>query len=101
MVLKQLISLVVKKGEKELWTLCRIFKRNVSYRKCILDWKSEPATKRSMTISPVDANSKTCSIDSSNQNNYNIINFSAPVITQTQTPANQHYFSSHFSSPYN
>ncbi|XP_011097796.1 transcription factor JUNGBRUNNEN 1 [Sesamum indicum] len=45
--------------EAEVWTLCRIFKRNVSYKKCIPDWR-EIAAKKS-TINPaVDASSKTC-----------------------------------------
>ncbi|KAL7248871.1 hypothetical protein ACSBR1_011119 [Camellia fascicularis] len=40
--------------EAEVWTLCRIFKRNVSYRKCIPDWR-ELSAKRN------PASSKACS----------------------------------------
>ncbi|KAA8523453.1 hypothetical protein F0562_009876 [Nyssa sinensis] len=62
--------------EAEVWTLCRIFKRNVSYRKCIPDWR-ELSAKRT---NPVDASSKTCSVESDNRDGY--ISFRAPVIRQ-------------------
>ncbi|CAL5335393.1 unnamed protein product [Camellia sinensis] len=49
--------------EAEVWTLCRIFKRNVSYRKCIPDWR-ELSAKRN------PASSKACSttVDESDSN---------------------------------
>ncbi|XP_059666669.1 transcription factor JUNGBRUNNEN 1-like [Cornus florida] len=64
--------------EAEVWTLCRIFKRNVSYRK-ITDWREQPAAKQN----PVDASSKTCSVDSDN-NPQSYISFRAPLLRQTE-----------------
>ncbi|KAL7186893.1 hypothetical protein ACSBR2_028578 [Camellia fascicularis] len=65
--------------EAEVWTLCRILKRNVSYRKCIPDWR-ELSAKRN----PVDASSKTCSIDESDSHEGFNIDFRAPVIRQNE-----------------
>ncbi|KAA8526191.1 hypothetical protein F0562_008070 [Nyssa sinensis] len=48
--------------EAEVWTLCRVLKRNAS-DKNIADWK-ENSTKRS----PTDVNSKTCSLESADSN---------------------------------
>ncbi|XAR56896.1 hypothetical protein NMG60_11037532 [Bertholletia excelsa] len=62
--------------EAEVWTLCRIFKRNVSYRKCIPDWR-EVSAKRNQN--PVDAGSKTSSADSSDHSHEAYIDFRAPV----------------------
>ncbi|XP_058219079.1 transcription factor JUNGBRUNNEN 1 [Rhododendron vialii] len=64
--------------EAEVWTLCRIFKRNTSYRKCIpADWRDQQSAKRS--VHPVDASSKTCSMDSNSHESY--IDFrSAPQV---------------------
>ncbi|KAL0407086.1 UNVERIFIED_CONTAM: Transcription factor JUNGBRUNNEN 1 [Sesamum latifolium] len=84
--------------EAEVWTLCRIFKRNVSYKKsCIPDWQ-EIAAKRS-TINPaVDASSKTCSIDddsSDHKINTSYISFNTSGHAQSIT--NQQLLG-HFSS---
>ncbi|KAL3508266.1 hypothetical protein ACH5RR_027667 [Cinchona calisaya] len=63
--------------EAEVWTLCRIFKRNVSYRKCIpADWK-EKCGKPMNVNNAVDASSKTCSMESDHKNRQNYINFSS------------------------
>ncbi|THF99209.1 hypothetical protein TEA_019888 [Camellia sinensis var. sinensis] len=67
------------KKSLEVWTLCRILKRNVSYRKCIPDWR-ELSAKRN----PVDASSKTCSIDESDSHEGFNIDFRAPVIRQNE-----------------
>lgn len=49
---------------QEIWTLCRIFKRSASYRKCAPDWRSELGSKR--TAAPdYSTTSKTCSSNSS------------------------------------
>ncbi|KAK4341756.1 hypothetical protein RND71_037572 [Anisodus tanguticus] len=60
--------------EAEVWTLCRIFKRNGSYKKCLPEWRIETAAKRN----PVDTSSQTCSADSSDF----IISFGAPSIVK-------------------
>ncbi|KAL6543010.1 hypothetical protein OROHE_010530 [Orobanche hederae] len=98
---------IVSVQEAEVWTLCRIIKRNVSHRKQIPDWR-ESAAKRSIIINPTsDSSSKTCSIDSSlhnTQNSYNI-NFNAPFVQTENKPfsgqniANhRHYFPGQYSS---
>ncbi|KAF8412740.1 hypothetical protein HHK36_000709 [Tetracentron sinense] len=64
--------------EAEIWTLCRIFKRNVSYRKYTPDWR-----ETSIKQNPTDSSSKTCSSESDNRNKYNT--FSASAIQQNET----------------
>nr|XP_027063813.1 transcription factor JUNGBRUNNEN 1-like [Coffea arabica] len=67
--------------EAEVWTLCRIFKRNVSYRKCMPDWKEISGKRLS---NAVDASSKTCSMEFDNVTQ-SYISFSAnvaPAITR-------------------
>ncbi|KAL6538524.1 hypothetical protein OROGR_012512 [Orobanche gracilis] len=100
---------VVSIQEAEVWTLCRIIKRNVSYRKHLPDWRD--STAKSIIINPTsDSSSKTCSIDSSHhntQNSYNI-NFDPPFVQAENKPffdhANQnianhrHYFSGQYSN---
>ncbi|KAL0300983.1 UNVERIFIED_CONTAM: Transcription factor JUNGBRUNNEN 1 [Sesamum radiatum] len=83
--------------EAEVWTLCRIFKRNVSYKKCIPDWR-EIAAKRN-TISPaVDASSKTCSInDSSSDHNLKTSYISFNASGHAQSITNQQLLG-HFNS---
>ena len=60
-----------------MWTLCRIFKRNVSYRKYTPDLK-QLSTKRQQT--PIDTGSKKfCQVESSyTQESY--VSFGAPLI---------------------
>ncbi|XP_044462531.1 transcription factor JUNGBRUNNEN 1-like [Mangifera indica] len=54
--------------EAEVWTICRIFKRNVTYRKNTQDWRdSSSSAKRHSTLA---STSKTFTIDSSNQESY-------------------------------
>ncbi|KAL7142965.1 hypothetical protein ABFS83_08G160100 [Erythranthe nasuta] len=75
--------------EAEVWTLCRILKRNVTYKKCAQDLREVAANKNTIinnnNIPIINSNySKTCSnsIYSSNQNSqicYNIINFNAQI----------------------
>ncbi|KAL6998957.1 hypothetical protein U1Q18_000124 [Sarracenia purpurea var. burkii] len=63
-------------ADLEVWTLCRIFKRNLSHRKCTPDWR-EVSAKRN----PMDASSKTCSVESDSHESY--IDFrSAPAGTR-------------------
>ncbi|KAJ8549304.1 hypothetical protein K7X08_033011 [Anisodus acutangulus] len=67
--------------EAETWTLCRILKRNASYRKSIPDWK-EVAKKH------MDAGSKICSnntIDSSNNSQIYISFSSTPPVVKQNT----------------
>lgn len=63
---------------QEVWTLCRIFKRNVANRKYTPDWR-ELATKR--THHPVDTNHVSIKPYTSqcNNNREAFINFSAPI----------------------
>nr|QCY50839.1 NAC16 [Diospyros kaki] len=68
--------------EAEVWTLCRIFKRNVSsYRRCASDWRSSEATVRR---GAVEASSKTCSVESDDQSNESYIDFRTPAIGQNE-----------------
>ncbi len=60
---------------QEVWTLCRIFKRNVSHRKYTPDWR-EISNKRQPVA--IDISSKTCSVDSNSRENY--LSFGAPHI---------------------
>ncbi|XP_022718086.1 transcription factor JUNGBRUNNEN 1-like [Durio zibethinus] len=60
--------------EAEVWTICRIFKRNVSHRKYSADWREVPA-KRPSTATP---SSQTCSVESNNHENY--ITFGSPNV---------------------
>ncbi|KAK4594596.1 hypothetical protein RGQ29_018325 [Quercus rubra] len=64
--------------EAEIWTLCRIFKRNLSHRKYTPDWR-ELSTKRHHA----GTSSKACSGESSN-NRESYINFGAPFIFQNE-----------------
>ena len=61
-------------GLQEVWTICRIFKRNVSHRKYTPDWREIAATRPS-TGTP---NSQTCSVESNSHENY--INFGSPIV---------------------
>ncbi|KAL8033207.1 hypothetical protein ABFS82_13G148200 [Erythranthe guttata] len=86
--------------EAEVWTLCRILKRNVGYRKCVAadDWRMSADGKRNnntntnnnnnnIMINPVlfDASSKTCSVESCDQNGKSgYICFNAPLIPKHQ-----------------
>ncbi|KAK6947261.1 NAC domain [Dillenia turbinata] len=63
--------------EAEIWTLCRIFKRNVSYRKYTPDWR-EVSNKSRPSIT--NTSSKTCSLDSECKEGY--ISFEAPIMNQ-------------------
>ncbi|KAI3457684.1 hypothetical protein Pfo_014347 [Paulownia fortunei] len=58
----------ISNQEAEVWTLCRIFKRNASYKKCTPDWKHTINNKTSMG----DANSRTCSLGSAESSGKNI-----------------------------
>lgn len=49
--------------EAEVWTLCRILKRNVSNRKVVPDWRELSVKRNPM----VDTSSKTCSEDSDHE----------------------------------
>ncbi|KAM3302722.1 transcription factor JUNGBRUNNEN 1 [Capsicum chacoense] len=61
--------------EAEVWTLCRIFKRNGSAKKCLpAEWRGSAGAKRSPVV---DTSSQTCSTDSSSDNY--VISFAAPA----------------------
>ncbi|XVF18300.1 hypothetical protein REPUB_Repub11eG0009400 [Reevesia pubescens] len=64
--------------EAEVWTICRIFKRNVSHRKYTQDWR-EIASKGNSIINTTS--SQTCSVESNNDDE-NYISFGAPNILQ-------------------
>ena len=55
---------------QEVWTLCRIFKRDVSYKKYASEWQ-ETSSKQSLT----DSSSITCSSEYNNRDGY--MNFGA------------------------
>ncbi|GAV64117.1 NAM domain-containing protein [Cephalotus follicularis] len=65
--------------EAEVWTICRIFKRNTSHRKYTPDWR-ELAAKRQ----PNDTSSKTCSMESNNREAY--IDFGAALHRDDKKP---------------
>lgn len=92
---------------QEAWTLCRILKRNVSYKKPIPDWKEVAKKQRNNSVMNMDAlSSKICSnssIESFSNNSQIYINFSTtPVVKQntyTNTiTENKHQFVSKQSS---
>ncbi|KAK3042610.1 hypothetical protein RJ639_000862 [Escallonia herrerae] len=58
----------------EVWTLCRILKRNMSARKSAPDWREVVAKRNNQVL---DASSKTCSVESENRQGY--ISFRAPA----------------------
>lgn len=62
--------------EAEVWTVCRIFKRNVSYKKYTPDWRELPSKQATAKVGETSS-SKTCSVECSDQESY--INFGAPV----------------------
>ncbi|XXG65794.1 hypothetical protein AAC387_Pa05g3415 [Persea americana] len=64
--------------EAEVWTICRIFKRTVSYKKYTPGWSDSSSIKRH----PTDANSKSCSFESDDgeKNQY----FGTSSIQQTE-----------------
>ncbi|XP_007022218.2 PREDICTED: transcription factor JUNGBRUNNEN 1 isoform X2 [Theobroma cacao] len=61
--------------EAEVWTICRIFKRNSSQRKYTPDWR-EVAAKRPSTSTP---SSQTCSVES-NSHETTYISFGSEVV---------------------
>ncbi|XWS10271.1 hypothetical protein CRYUN_Cryun39dG0061300 [Craigia yunnanensis] len=60
--------------EAEVWTICRIFKRNVSHRKYTPDWR-EIAAKRPSTGTP---SSQTCNGESNSHEKYST--FGSPIV---------------------
>lgn len=63
--------------EAEVWTLCRIFKRNVSCRKYTPDLKQLSTTPQQP---PIDTSSKICCQVESNYTQESYVNFGAPLI---------------------
>lgn len=57
--------------EAEIWTLCRIFKRNVSYKKYIPGWRDSSSSRQN----PSDSSSQTCSIESVNRDKSTVSSF--------------------------
>lgn len=51
---------------QEVWTLCRIFKRSTTYRKYTPETKGSTSNKQVAT----DSSSKTCSLESDNNDKY-------------------------------
>lgn len=64
-------------GLQEVWTLCRIFKRNVSCRKYTPDLKQLSTTPQQP---PIDTSSKLCCQVESNYTQESYVNFGAPLI---------------------
>ncbi|KAL6567637.1 hypothetical protein OROGR_001305 [Orobanche gracilis] len=107
------IAIKYNAQETEVWTLCRILKRNDPYRKCIRDQWKQMAAKKSNTINypSLGASSETRSISEPGNRNGTIsyMNLSAPIVEQdninggilysshTENTANQKELSSHAS----
>ncbi|XP_074369608.1 transcription factor JUNGBRUNNEN 1-like [Apium graveolens] len=64
--------------EAEVWTLCRILKKNTSHKKSVPDWKDQSSKKIKNLI---DASSKTCSGESDNLQGFSISFQQTPIIT--------------------
>ncbi|XP_065858962.1 transcription factor JUNGBRUNNEN 1 [Euphorbia lathyris] len=72
--------------EAEVWTLCRIFKRNVSHRKYTPDWREisnkrqqqQTVTATATTVNMDTSSNTTCSVDS-NITRENYLNFGNPT----------------------
>ncbi|KAL6546987.1 hypothetical protein OROMI_022708 [Orobanche minor] len=107
------IAIKYNAQETEVWTLCRIVKRNAPYRKFVPDQWRQMAAKKSNTINypSLDARSETCSILESGDRygTSSYMNFGAPMFDQdninrdilcsshTENTANQNELSSHAS----
>ncbi|XP_055804293.1 transcription factor JUNGBRUNNEN 1-like [Solanum dulcamara] len=85
--------------QAETWTLCRILKRNASYKKPLPDWKEVGKKQRNNPVVNMDAlTSKLCSnnpIDSSNKSHIYISFSSTSVVKQntyTNITENKHQF---------
>ncbi|XP_073026347.1 transcription factor JUNGBRUNNEN 1-like [Primulina eburnea] len=67
--------------EAEVWTLCRIIKRDNSYRKLTVpDWREVTSANRPSMDPSMDGSSKTCSMEFSDKNNsYINISFTTSV----------------------
>ncbi|KAL4272873.1 hypothetical protein GQ457_13G005280 [Hibiscus cannabinus] len=61
--------------EAEVWTLCRIFKRNSSLKKFRPDWRQQAAKNASIATL---MSSQTCSVESNSHGNY--ISFGSPMV---------------------
>lgn len=57
---------------QEVWTLCRILKRNTSHKKNIPDWRDQITTSKKKYNPLIDASSKTCSGESDNLQGFSI-----------------------------
>lgn len=64
-------------GLQEVWTLCRIFKRDVSNKKYGSEWRKNEISKRSTPTH--DSSSITCSSESNSGHKY--LSFGAPFAT--------------------
>lgn len=72
------------KWSQEVWTLCRIFKRNVSHRKYTPDWRELSNKRQQQTTTSakkIDTSPNTCSVDS-NTTRENYISFTTDQIIQ-------------------
>ncbi|XP_071693694.1 transcription factor JUNGBRUNNEN 1-like [Rutidosis leptorrhynchoides] len=68
--------------EAEVWTLCRIIKRNACHKKTLPDWR-ESSAKRNHTV---EKTSKTCSeLNSHDHDTKSYISFQAPIINEKNT----------------
>ncbi|GMJ09993.1 hypothetical protein like AT3G12910 [Hibiscus trionum] len=61
--------------EAEVWTICRIFKRNSSLKKFRPDWRHLGSKKASIAT---QMSSQTCSVESNSHGNY--ISFGSPMV---------------------
>ncbi|XP_009767292.1 transcription factor JUNGBRUNNEN 1-like [Nicotiana tabacum] len=70
--------------EAEAWTLCRILKRNASYRKFVPDWKEVAAAKQQRNAVPKICSNNIINSDSP-RNSQIYISFSTPPVVKQNT----------------
>ncbi|CAA0815508.1 Transcription factor JUNGBRUNNEN 1 [Striga hermonthica] len=78
--------------EAEVWTLCRIIKRNAPYRKYVSDLRlAVKKINKTNNQVLVDASSETCNMESSDLNGKgSYISFSAPPLTTVEQNTDHH-----------
>ncbi|XP_057485114.1 transcription factor JUNGBRUNNEN 1-like [Actinidia eriantha] len=77
--------------EAEVWTICRILKRNTSYKNCIPDWKALSAKKNKPIV---DASSKNCSAEFDSTESY--IDFRSSEVPVIRQNHEKKHFGNHF-----
>ncbi|KAL3643158.1 hypothetical protein CASFOL_013973 [Castilleja foliolosa] len=82
---KHMDAIAVNAQEAEVWTLCRILKRNTPYRKLVPDWRLGITKKNNMVMNPIVE-----AIESSDYNGrISYISFNAPLAKKNINTINQ------------